>query len=185
MSSNSNEKEEKTILNKKLDFNSETNNNLNNKNKDKIIFESKALINEINKIYKKAKKFDYNLEAINIDFNDFINHFSFDNNENKNILNIPNNAIYSFSNDNITQRKSRGESFSNSNSSQTMNNSIENNPIYSGKYIVLENGKKQINKDLIKCNCKNSNFIVNALQMENAAKIALAATVKINLNLKI
>ena len=159
MSSNSNEKEEKNILSKKLDFNSETNNNLNNKNKDKIIFESRALINEINKIYKKAKKFDYNLEAINIDFNDFINHFSFDNNENKNILNIPNNAIYSFSNDNITQRKSRGESFSNSNSSQTMNNTIENNPIYSGKYIVLENGKKQINKDLIKCNCKNSSCL--------------------------
>ena len=159
MSSNSNEKEEKTILNKKLDFNSETNNNLNNKNKDKIIFESRALINEINKVYKKVKKFDYNLEAINIDFNDFINHFSFDNNENKNILNIPNNAIYSFSNDNITQRKSRGESFSNSNSSQTMNNSIENNPIFSGKYIVLENGKKQINKDLIKCNCKNSSCL--------------------------
>jgi hypothetical protein len=92
MSSNSNEKEEKNILSKKLDFNSETNNNLNNKNKDKIIFESRALINEINKVYKKVKKFDYNLEAINIDFNDFINHFSFDNNENKNILNIPNNA---------------------------------------------------------------------------------------------
>ena len=159
MNSNSNEKEEKNILNKKLDFNSETNNNLNNKNKDKIIFESRALINEINKVYKKVKKFDYNLEAINIDFNDFINHFSFDNNENKNILNIPNNAIYSFSNDNITQRKSRGESFSNSNSSQTMNNTIENNPIYSGKYIVLENGKKQINKDLIKCNCKNSSCL--------------------------
>ena len=159
MSSNSNEKEEKNILNKKLDFNSETNNNLNNKNKDKIIFESRALINEINKVCKKVKKFDYNLEAINIDFNDFINHFSFDNNENKNTLNIPNNDIYSFSNDNITQRKSRGESFSNSNSSQTMNNTIENNPIYSGKYIVLENGKKQINKDLIKCNCKNSNCL--------------------------
>ena len=159
MNSNSNEKEEKNILNKKLDFNSEPNNNLNNKNKDKIIFESRALINEINKIYKKAKKFDYNLEAINIDFNDFINHFSFDNNENKNILNIPNNPIYSFSNDNITQRKSRGESFSNSNSSQTVNNTIENNPIYSGKYIVLENGKKQINKDLIKCNCKNSSCL--------------------------
>ena len=159
MSSNSNEKEEKNILSKKLDFNSETNNNLNNKNKDKIIFESRALINEINKVYKKVKKFDYNLEAINIDFNDFINHFSFDNNENKNILNIPNNALYSFSNDNITQRKSRGESFSNSNSSQTMNNTIENNPIYSGKYIVLENGKKQINKDLIKCNCKNSSCL--------------------------
>ena len=159
MSSNSNEKEEKNILSKKLDFNSETNNNLNNKNKDKIIFESRALINEINKIYKKAKKFDYNLEAINIDFNDFINHFSFDNNENKNILNIPNNAIYSFSNDNITQRKSIGESISNSNSSQTMNNTIENNPIYAGKYIILENGKKQINKDLIKCNCKNSSCL--------------------------
>ena len=74
-------------------------------------------------------------------------------------MNIPNNPIYSFSNDNITQRKSRGESFSNSNSSQTVNNTIENNPIYSGKYIVLENGKKQINKDLIKCNCKNSSCL--------------------------
>jgi hypothetical protein len=40
-----------------------------------------------------------------------------------------------------------------------MNNTIENNPIYSGKYIVLENGKKQINKDLIKCNCKNSSCL--------------------------
>ena len=159
MSSSSNEKEVKNILNKKLDFNKDINNNLNNKNKDKIIFESRVLINEINKIYKKAKKFDYNFEAINIDFNDFINHFSFDNNENKNTLNIPNNDIYSFSNDNITQRKKVGESFSNSNSSQTMNNTIENNPIYSGKYIVLENGKKQINKELIKCNCKNSSCL--------------------------
>jgi hypothetical protein len=112
MSSSSNEKEVKNILNKKLDFNKDINNNLNNKNKDKIIFESRVLINEINKIYKKAKKFDYNLEAINIDFNDFINHFSFDNNENKNTLNVPNNDIYSFSNDNITQRKSIGESIS-------------------------------------------------------------------------
>ena len=159
MSSSSNEKEVKNILNKKLDFNKDINNNLNNKNKDKIIFESRVLINEINKIYKKAKKFDYNFESINIDFNDFINHFSFDNNENKNTLNIPNNDIYSFSNDNITQRKKVGESFSNSNSSQTMNNTIENNPIYSGKYIVLENGKKQINKELIKCNCKNSSCL--------------------------
>ena len=60
MSSSSNEKEVKNILNKKLDFNKDINNNLNNKNKDKIIFESRVLINEINKIYKKAKKFDYN-----------------------------------------------------------------------------------------------------------------------------
>jgi hypothetical protein len=159
MSLHSNEKEEKKILSKKLDFNNDINNNLNNKKKDKIIFESKALINEISNIYKKAKKFDYNFESINVDFNDFINHFSFENNENKNIMNIPNNVIYSFSNENITQRKGIGESFTNSNSSQTMNNTIENNPIYSGKYIVLENGKKQINKDLIKCNCKNSSCL--------------------------
>ena len=135
--------------------NNNNNNHKNQINNDKIIFVSE-LIPEITKIYQKAKKFDYNFDIINSDFKDFIHNISFENDENKNISNIPYNTSNNVFNNNYTKEKLINETFSNMNISPKNVNSIENNNTYLGKYIILENGKKQINKDLIKCNCKNS-----------------------------
>ena len=146
ISNDSSEKEENNI-NKKTDV---IKNENNNEKKD-IFLESDKIFPEIMKIYQKAKKFDYNFDLININFKDFIDNFSFENKENKNILNIHSNNVL----DKIeSKQKYINESLSYL--SPSINNSIENNINYSGKYIILENGKKQINKSLLKCNCKNS-----------------------------
>lgn len=159
---NLNERDEPKIIGKKIDFQNIPE-EINEKNE--IIIESQLLIPEIMKIYQKAKKFDYNFDIININFNDFIHNFSFENEDNKIINDIQNNNSNNFSNnisnDNLSKKKVNNESYSIL--SQTINNSSENNNnnrnSYIGKYILLENGKKQINKDLIKCNCKNSNCL--------------------------
>ena len=139
----------------------EYNNKKNIFTKKEIIEEKKdwvlgsdVLIPEIMKIYQKAKKFDYNIDLINIDFKDFIHNFSFENDENKNTINIPSNTNLD---NNITRQRYISETFSHS--CATLNNSIENNNNNSGKYIILENGKKQINKESIKCKCKNSSCL--------------------------
>ena len=152
ISSNLSEKEVKNIIPKKLVFDeNEKDNNLIKNNE--IILESNILIPEITKIYKKARKFDYNFDLINIDFKDFINNFSFENKENdNNIYNISNNIINDASSDNLSKKKYKKQSFSNI--PQTTNNIIENKN--SEKYIIMDNGKKQINKNSIKCTCKNS-----------------------------
>ena len=141
---NSNQKDEQNNINTK---------NENNEEKNEIILENQLLIPEIMNIYQKAKKFDYNFELINLNFKDFIHKFSFENKENNNTENMPSNNIQD---NNIEKRKYINESYSYL--SPSKNNSIEkvNNGNYLSKYIILENGKKQINKDLIKCNCKNS-----------------------------
>ena len=146
ISYNSNEKDEENNINIK---------NENFEEKKEIILENQLLIPEIMNIYQKAKKFDYNFELININFKDFIHKFSFENKENKNTTNIINNNLEN----NIEKQKIINESFSYL--SPTINNSIENvnNNNYLGKYIILENGKKQINKDSINCNCKNSSCL--------------------------
>ena len=159
-----NEKEEQKIkiIGKKIDFQNVVEET--NKNKD-IIIDSQLLIPEITKILQKVKKFDYNFDLINVNFKDFIRDFSFENDENKNINNIQNNN----NSNNITitnsiKKKSSNESYSAlsqtiNNSTENNNNNNNNNNISLGKYIYLENGKRQINKDLIKCNCKNSNCL--------------------------
>lgn len=146
ISCNSNKRDEQDNINKKSE---------NDEEKKEIILENQILIPEIMNIYKKAKKFDYNFELININFKDFIHKFSFENKENRDTTNIPNN----YSQDNIEKPKFINESISYL--SPTINNSIENvnNNNYLGKYIILENGKKQINKELINCNCKNSSCL--------------------------
>ena len=151
ISIDSSEKDEQNNIKKKNDFIKNENNNNEKKN---IILESEKIFPEIMKIYQKAKKFDYNFDLININFKDFIHNFSFENNENKNTLNIPHNNVL---NNNEIKKKYINESLSNLTSS--INNSNENNITYSGKYIILENGKKQINKELLKCNCKNSSCL--------------------------
>ena len=137
----------------------EQNNNKNEIKNNKIYLVSEFLIPEITKIYQKAKKFDYNFDIINSDFKDFIHNISFENDENKNIINIQNNiSDNNIINTNYTKKKYIDESFS-SKSPNIKNKTNENSNIYLGKYIILENGKKQINKDLIKCNCKNSSCL--------------------------
>ena len=146
ISYNSSEKNGQFTTEKRNDF---INNENSKENKD-FIFNSDLLIPEIMKIYQNAKKFDYNIDLINIDFKDFIHNFSFENDENKNTINISSNNI----SDNSTNRlRYISESFSHS--GPTSNNSIENNNI-PGKYIILENDKKQTVKNSNKCNCKNS-----------------------------
>ena len=100
------------------------------------------------KIHQNSKKFNYNIQTINTDFNDFINLCSFQNDENKNIENIPNNIVSSipnfFNQENIND---------NSNSDKTFRKFYPNNK---NKYIILENGQKQLNKNCLVCTCKNS-----------------------------
>ena len=150
ISYNSNEKDEQNNINKHNEHNE------NDEEKEEIFLENKLLIPDIMNIYQKVKKFDYNFELINLNFKDFIHKFSFENKENKNTTNIPTNNSQD---NNIEKQKLINESFSYL--SPTINNSSEklNNYNYLGKYIILENGKKQINKDLIKCNCKNSSCL--------------------------
>ena len=147
ISYNLNEKDEQNNINK---------NNENNEEKKEIILENKLLIPDIMNIYQKAKKFNYNFELININFKDFIHNFSFENKENLNTSNAINN--------NNQDKNIEGQKYINESSSYlspTINNSIENvnNSNNLGKYIILKNGKKQINKDLINCNCKNSSCL--------------------------
>ena len=118
--------------------------------KNEINLETQLLNPEIMKIMQATKKFKYNFELINLDFKDFVHKFSFENDENINTSNITNN---------MNNKKNINES--DSNFSQTINNSNseENNNINSSKYIILENGKKQINTNFLKCNCKNSSCL--------------------------
>ena len=55
---------------KKIDFNNEEKNNNN-----VYIIESASLISDIMKAHQNSKKFNYNMQKINMDFNDFINLF--------------------------------------------------------------------------------------------------------------
>ena len=128
-------------------------NNENTKEDKDFIYNSDLLIPEIMKIYQKAKKFDYNIDLINIDFKDFINNFSFEEDKNKNTISNSSNNI---SDNNTNNLRNVSESFSHS--GPTSNNSIENNNI-PGKYIILESGEKQIVKNSNKCNCKNSSCL--------------------------
>ena len=92
----------------------EQNNNKNEIKNNKIFLVSEFLIPEITKIYQKAKKFDYNFDVINSDFKDFIHNISFENDENKNIINIQNNiSDNNIINTNYTKKKYIDESFSN------------------------------------------------------------------------
>ena len=81
------------------------------------------------KIHQNSKKFNYNIQTINTDFNDFINLCSFQNDENKNIENIPNNIVSSipnfFNQENIND---------NSNSDKTFRKFYPNNK---NKYIIV------------------------------------------------
>ena len=161
-----NQKEEQKLVCKKIDFQDvpeETNKKKENEKEKEISSDSQLLIPEIMKVYQKAKKFDYSFDLINVNFKDFIHNFSFENDENKNINNIQNNNSNNITNTNSNSNKKKSTNESYSPLSQTCNYSIENNNINNsnqlGKYIILENGKKQINKDLIKCNCKNSNCL--------------------------
>ena len=73
---------------KKIDFNNE------DPNDTKIfILESGTMLSDIMNLHKNSKKFDYNIQTINTDFNDFINLCQFNNDENKNIENICNYNI--------------------------------------------------------------------------------------------
>ena len=130
----------------------------NNFENDNIILESKSLIPEILKVYQKAKKFDYNFDAINMNFKDFVHNFSLANDENKNIENIPNNTYNINDNDNSNKKKSVNDCYSPF--SQALNNSNSNNKNknVNNNYIILENGTNQINRNE-KCNCKNSNCL--------------------------
>ena len=155
------EKEQNINLSyKNIDFNSfENNDNFYLNDKNKIILQSQILIPKIIKIYKKSKKYDYNFDTINIDFNDFINNCSFENKENNNTINFSNNIINN-TNANSNKEKCINDSFSNlSQTIKSEKNDICNNNIYLGKYMIIENGKKKINKNLIKCNCKNSSCL--------------------------
>ena len=136
ISDNSSEKNGHFTTEKRNDF---INTENSKENKD-FIFNSDLLIPEIMKIYQNAKKFDYNIDLINIDFKDFIHNFSFENDENKNTINISSNNI---SDNNANKLRYVSESFSHS--GPTSNNSIENNNI-PGKFIILENDNKQIVK---------------------------------------
>ena len=137
-------------------INNNINNNINNHknqiNNDKIIIVSE-LTPEITQIYQKVKKFDYNFDIINSDFKEFIHNISNENDENKNTSNISNKISNNLLNNNYIKEKYINESLSNQKISPIDNN---NNNTYTGKYIILENGKKQINKEFLKCNCKNS-----------------------------
>jgi len=46
------------------------------------------LLSDIINVHKNSRKFNYNIQTINTDFNDFINLCSFNNDENRNIENI-------------------------------------------------------------------------------------------------
>jgi len=128
---------------KKIDFNNEEKND-----KNVFIFESAALISDIMKVHQNSKKFNYNIQTINTDFNDFINLCSIVNDENKNVENIQNENFIPF------------QGYSQIN--QLNSNAIYNKPIqkfYSNsrdKYIIFANGQKQLNKDSLVCTCKNS-----------------------------
>ena len=103
------------------------------------------------KIHQNSKKFNYNIQTINTDFNDFINLCSFQNDENKNIENIPNNIVSS-----IPNFFNQEDINDNSKSDKTFRKFYPNNK---NKYIILENGQKQLNKNCLVCTCKNSSCL--------------------------
>ena len=124
---------------KKIDFNEDK----VFKNEENIIFiESNNIIPNIMKIHQNSKKFKYDIQTINTDFNDFINSFNyFNNDENQNIENISNNSpISEMSTINKEKLFSK--------------NNINNN-----KYIILSNGQKHSDKNSLLCNCKNSSCL--------------------------
>ena len=128
---------------KRIDFNNE------DKNDNKIfILESGTLLSDIMNIHKNSRKFHYNIQTINTDFNDFINLCSFNNDENKNIENISNfnNSFSGFSP--IYQ--------SNSNITKKSFQKIYSNNTNKNKYIILSNGQRQLDKNSLSCTCKNS-----------------------------
>ena len=131
---------------KKIDFNNE------DKNDNKIfILESGTILSDIMNIHRNSRKFNYNIQMINTDFNDFINLCSFNNDENRNIENISydnyeyNNSFSGFSPINQTT----------SNLKKTFQKSYSNN----NKYIILSNGQKQLDKNSLTCTCKNSSCL--------------------------
>ena len=131
---------------KKIDFNND------DKNDNKIfILESGTLLSDIINVHKNSRKFNYNIQTINTDFNDFINLCSFNNDENKNIENISdynqnyNNSLSGLSPINQT----------NSNLKKSFQKTYSNN----NKYIILSNGKKQLDKNSLTCTCKNSSCL--------------------------
>ena len=127
---------------KKIDFNNE------DKNENKIfILESGTILSDILNIHKNSRKFDYNIQMINTDFNDFI---SINNDENQNIENISNfNNSYSGFNK-IEQSNSN---YKNSFQKIYSNNTNKN------KYIILSNGQRQLDKNSLTCTCKNSSCL--------------------------
>ena len=132
---------------KKIDFNNEE------KNENNIyIIESASLISDIMKAHQNSKKFNYNMQKINMDFNDFINMCSFKNDENQNIENMTNN-IHSSGNNKINQ-------INQINFNININKSFPKYyPNNRDKYVTLSNGQKKLNKDLISCTCKNSSCL--------------------------
>ena len=129
---------------KKIDFNNE------DKNDNKIfILESETLLFDIMNIHKNSRKFNYNIQTINTDFNDFINLCSFNNDENKNIENISNfnNSFSGFSQINQSNSNKIKKSFQ---------KIYSNNNINKNKYIILSNGQRQLDKNSLTCTCKNS-----------------------------
>ena len=130
---------------KKIDFNNE------DPNDTKIfILESGTMLSDIMNLHKNSKKFDYNIQTINTDFNDFINLCQFNNDENKNIENICN---YNIPTSRFIQLN---KNMTNSNSKKSFSKIYSNN---NNKYIILANGQKQINKNSLTCTCKNSSCL--------------------------
>ena len=130
---------------KKIDFNNE------DKNENKIfISESGALLSDILNIHKNSRKYNYNIQMINTDFNDFINLCSINNDENQNIENIS-NFNNSYSGFNQIER-------SNSNYKKSFQKLYSNNA-NKNKYIILSNGQRQLDKNSLTCTCKNSSCL--------------------------
>ena len=130
---------------KKIDFNNE------DKNENKIfILESSNLLSDILNIHKNSRTFNYNIQMINTDFNDFINLCSINNDENQNIENISN---YNNSYPGISPKAQK-----NINSKKSFQKVYSNN-INKNKYIILSNGQRQLDKNSLACTCKNSSCL--------------------------
>ena len=130
---------------KKIDFNNEDKNETNI-----YIIESGAILSDIMNMHKNSRKFDYKIQTINTDFNDFINLCDFNNDENKNIENITN---YNTPSSRFIQLNSHQKNSYLKKPFQKINSN--NND----KYIILENGQRQLNKNSLTCTCKNSSCL--------------------------
>ena len=98
-----NQKEEQKSICKRIDFQDVPEETNKKKEKEKeIASDSQLLIPEIMKVYQQAKTFDYSFDLINVNFQDFIHNFSFENDENKNINNIQNNSSNNITNTIVT-----------------------------------------------------------------------------------